>query len=345
MDAYLAVVSPYLRASIASREAVARIRTVAARLPPCSLAGLELRLREDRPDVDLFVRLPYTDPGLDPSLTTDPVWQAVQRLCDAVATPGGPLHEQVRFVFLEFDLNTTPSQLPIPGLFLELETSRTLGGRDLLALVGSLGLGHQDSVSGDVLERCVTALPSGAQVAHLGLMPGRPGRAMRMVIQGMPATAVPAYLDVVGWRDPTGRLPALLHDVAALADPLTLVDIDVERGVLPKVGVELYVRSETDNVPRWRALFTRLVERGLASAAKADALLAWPGFVQESAANGAWAANLALGDVLFRGTARSVFWRSINHIKLSYLPRHEPEVKAYLGFGHNWFATGVAGSG
>ena len=181
-------------------------------------------------------------------------------------------------------------------------------------------------------------------------MPARPGKAMRLVLQGMPAAAVAGYLDSVGWHDPTDRLAALVADIAALADPEVLVDIDVDETVRPRIGVEFYVRQEAENLPRWKALFTFLSERGLASPAKTSALLAWPGFTQENAAESApgsaWAGNLALGDLLLRRMARSLFWRNINHIKLSYQPDQEPEVKVYLGFGHNWFPTnGAAASG
>ena len=44
MDGYVAVISPHLPPSILAPEALDRIRTVARQLPPCSLAGLELRL-------------------------------------------------------------------------------------------------------------------------------------------------------------------------------------------------------------------------------------------------------------------------------------------------------------
>ena len=173
----------------------------------------------------------------------------------------------------------------------------------------------------------------------MGLMPGRPGSATRLVLDRFPVTLVAPYLDAIGWRDPAGTLLPLVEAIAGIADPDVLLDLDVDTSVRDKVGVEFYVRRETDNLLRWRALFDLLADLDLASREKAHTLLTWPGFTPESQETGSWADNLALGDLLFRGKATSMFWRTINHIKLAYHPRHGAEVKVYLGFGHNWFSN------
>jgi hypothetical protein len=346
MDSYLEVVSPHLAPAIINREALCRLRAVARLLPPCSLAGFELRARDDQPTVDFFVRLPYANPGFAPSLLAHPVWQALRRLCDAVSSPSGRLHERVTHIFIEFDLGAPPSETPIPGLFLELDTSRTLTAPDVLAMTHTLDIHrHPSRISAEALDDCLKALPSGAKVVDVGVMLSRPGAALRLVIQHMHPGGVCRYLDSIGWLDPGHQFSALVDDIAEHADADAMLDIDVADTVRPKVGVEFYLRRETDNLPRWKALFALLVERGLAGPAKTAAILEWPGFSQEGAAGHAWSENLTLGDLLFRGTARSLFWRTINHIKLSYQPGQEPEIKIYLGLGHNWFPIPVvAGS-
>ncbi len=147
MDGYIAVVAPHLPPSIVTPDALARIRTVARQLPPCSLAGLELRLRDDRPNVDFFVRLPYVNPGLPSSVMASPAWRSVQTVCDAIADPSNPLHRQIRLLFLEFDLDTPPAGVPTPILFLELHTDPPLGACDLAAMAGAAELGGYRATS------------------------------------------------------------------------------------------------------------------------------------------------------------------------------------------------------
>lgn len=343
MDSYLNVVSPYLGPAIVDEAALCRLRGVAKLLPPCSLGGFELRARDGEPTVDFFVRLPYANPGFKPSLLAHPVWQTLQRLCNSVANPSGRLHELVTHIFLEFDLAAPPSETPIPALFLESNTDRTLTVHDVLAMAGTLDLHRQPShISERALDCCLTKLPPGARVVDVGVMLSRPGAALRLVIQRIPSAGVCRYLDSIGWLDSAHQFSSLVDDIAAHADPEVMLDIDVADTVRPKVGVEFYLRRETDNRPRWKALFAHLVDGGFAGPAKAAAVLEWPGFTQEGAAGHEWSENLALGDLLFRGMARSMFWRTINHIKLSYQPGQEPEIKIYLGLGHNWFPTAAA---
>ena len=341
MDGYLAVVSPNLLPSIVSPDAMARIRAVAQHLPPCSLAGFELRLADDQSTIDFGVRLPHGGPGLASPLASNAMWQQVQRLCNAVASRSGPLHAQVSTVMLEFDLDRSPAAIPIPGVFVILRPDHSCTARDLLALADWLQPEQPIHVSFDMLSRCHDALPSAASIGQVGLLSARPGKSLRLGLRGMRAAALFPYLDAVGWHDPPGVLHRLVEEIAPLADPSVILSIDLAETVGPRIGVEFYVRSGTDDDRRWRTLFACLAERGLASPRKMDAILAWPGVTEQGRAGSLWADDLALGDALFYGSAASVFVRSINHIKVAYQPGHAPEVKAYLAFAHSWIATGA----
>ena len=343
MDSYLRVVAPSLAPILADQEARARLRTLARMLPPCSLAGLELRLRKDRHDVDFFVRLPHVDPQLSLSLLGHPDWRTIQRLCATIASPSEWLHERVRHLILEFDLDQPPAAVPNPGLFLELIQGEPLGTDELLALINAVGdHRYRSTALRDNLDRCLAAMPAGAGVAHLGMMLSRPGKAVRLVLQGMEVARIPDYLGAIGWHDPTQEFARLIAELSDHADPVAMLDLDVGETVMPRIGVEFYQRRQAESQPHWRAFFARLLQLELGNEEKSAALLAWPGYTQERSGKDVWSENLHLGDVLFRGMAKSIFWRNLNHIKLSYQPGQAPEAKAYLGFGHNWFPTGPA---
>jgi hypothetical protein len=338
MERYLGVVSPFLESPLVDHEARFRLQALARVLPPCSVAGLELRLRDDQPTVDFFVRLPYDTPAFDPSLLSHPVWQSVARLCGEIIDPASLAHTQVARIYVEFDLGDRPWAIPVPGLFLQLHEDKVCSAQEVMALVEPLAVHDAaPAVSSRALERCLQSLPDGTSAAHLGVMLSRPGAALRVVIHGFRPGSIAGYLESIGWRDPAGRFAALVDDIAPFADPIAMLDIDIADEVQPKVGVEFYVRGETDSRQRWEALLSFLTQRGLADSAKASAILGWPGWLQASTDDERWPENLGPGDLLLRGIARSVFWRNINHIKLGYQPSGEAEVKIYLGFGHNWF--------
>jgi hypothetical protein len=338
MDSYVSVVSPFLAAPLVDDVARSRLFAVAGLLPPCSLAGLELRLRDVQPTVDFFVRLPYTRPSFDPLLLTHPVWQAVARLCDDIVDPSGTLHAHVARVFTEFDLGADPPTIPVPGLFLQLHEGKVRSASDVLAMVEPLVVCDGSAgVQRAALDCCVTALPTGVALAHLGVMLSRPGAPLRLVIHGVRSADIPDCLGRIGWHDPAHQFAPLIAGIAPYADAVVMLDIDVADEVRPKVGVEFYVRQEADNRERWQTLLGVLVDRGLAGPRKAAAILGWPGVTQEPDDGRPWPETLALGDRLLRGMGASAFWRNINHVKIAYQPGHEAEAKIYLGFGHNWF--------
>src|SRR5262249_25149659 len=70
---------------------------------------------------------------------------------------------------------------------------------------------------------------------------------------------------------------------------------------------------------RWRPLLDALAERGLCTAAKREALLAWYGLAWWSLPHQLWPTPAA---------------RLINHVKLVYQPGRALEAKGYVGFVH-----------
>jgi hypothetical protein len=343
---YLLVVLPHLGEAVAAPEARRRLLQLAGRLPVCSLGGLEVRLSDHQPVVDLFCRLPYDPCPLPDAFMVDPVWRSLKSIIDSVRSAGTVLNDQVRRIFIEFDLDRPVAEVPLPSVFLELNTDVPLLAPAMLQEVAARSPQFRPAPAlvGN-LDRCVACLPAGARLAHLGFMLSRRAAPMRVVIDGMPAKAVLDFLAAVGWQDDHALLAEMIDAIGTQTDPIVLLNLDVDERIRAKVGVEFYLRRrEEDNLPRWQRLLDTLVSRGLAGPAKAAALLDWPGFTQEPGDARRWADNLTFGDLLLRNVARSLFWRNLNHVKLNYADG-QTELKAYLGFGHNWFPAVAASPG
>ena len=341
MRSYLDVVVPHLSQEIAGRGALDRVRAVAGLLPTCHVGGIELRLADDQPALDFVARLADDRGAVPTPFVAHPAWQLVERARRLVSAPS-PGDDLVSHVLLEFDLDEPPSPVPVPGLFLELNWAKAAAPGALSSLVDAMGPGFTESAPNrDLLERCVTALPSGASPSHLGAMLSRPQHALRVAVQALPPATVPEYLANIGWRDHDGAFAEFIAGVTPLVDPWTMVGMDVRDRVHARVGVEFFLQRGRDGRGRWRALLDHLVGRGLASDAKVRGVLEWPGAMRAPEAGGSWPSHLEPADRVLRGIGESVIWRRISHIKLVYRPDGVAEAKVYLAFGHSWLPAGA----
>jgi hypothetical protein len=117
-----------------------------------------------------------------------------------------------------------------------------------------------------------------------------------------------------------------------------LLDIDVGETVSPKIGLECYFdgNRQPRREPRWGAFLNSLVLNGLCTADKRDALLAYPGYVDEHAHSVPWPSPLRRASQLLGGRSLSTFVRSLHHVKIVYRPGEQLEAKAYLAGNHHW---------
>ena len=176
--------------------------------------------------------------------------------------------------------------------------------------------------------RVLAALPPGARVAHVGALPSRAPRAVRLVVQGLGRGELGGLLERLGRR---GAVRPASGVLAALGDvlPRFRLALDVAAaGPLPRLGLELYhpgtwgeerdgwlLTGRSD----WRPAVERLAERGWCLAAKAQGLLAW----------------CAL-DKLYDRRGVFLFYRGLNHVKLTITDAEGPgdarvDAKAYAG--------------
>jgi len=344
MEDYLKVVASHLHSDLISPQALSHLQTLAKILPSFSYyyAGFECRLgANSSPAVDLFVYLPHQQRlNLPAPFLTHPVWQTLQELCCEWVKP--TLSKQLKDIGLEFDVDGPPSQLPIPILFFEF--NRKMDQDKIFVLIETILKQFNRPFSKKLalnLQRCIHELPEGARIIHLGIMFSRPTEAVRIVVEDIQPEQILEYLSQIGWFDPTGRLKTIVPTLSDLVDRLSFLDIDVGETIHAKIGLECFFAKPPKDEARWSLFFDYLVEKGLCSAAKRDAIMMWPGSFQKDTDPALWPTHLNWGDAFLGDKAVSVFFRRISHIKIVYQPDVPLEAKGYLGFGHRWLERGV----
>jgi hypothetical protein len=345
MEDDLKIVSPYLHADLVSPQALSHLQTLAKILPSFSYyyAGFECRLgANSSPAVDLFVFLPQHILNIPAPFLAHPVWQTFQEFQREWVTPTSFLSKQLKDIGLEFDLDGPPSQIPIPILFFEF--NRKMDHNEIFVLIETIFKQFNRPFSKKLafnLQRCIHELPEGARIIQIGIMFSRPTEAVRIIIEDIQPEQILEYFPQIGWFDPTDRLKTIVPTLSHLVDSIGFLDIDVGETIHAKIGLECFFIKQPQYEPRWPLFFDYLVEKGLCSTAKRDAMIMWPGLFQKDTDPALWPTHLNWGDAFLGDKAVSVFFRRISHIKIVYQPDKPLEAKGYLTFGHRWLERSI----
>ena len=343
-----------------------------ARVLPATLAyntlGFECRLAEMAPRADFSVLAGASYgreslAGLHPTSTlparlmTDPKWRRVADFAVRWSDPSSALYRAVDNVWLEFDVDGAPAAIPIPSVFFGLQP----GGQE-----GARGVAYEPNLDGyittietviqllsgsalatrkrQMLSDCFRALSSVERVFQVGLMLSRGAEALRLCIKMRSVERIVEYLAKVGWPGSEAEVLGILEPIASLVDYVCL-DIDIGETVHRKIGLECYFdgNKQPRTEPRWGVFLDSLVRDGLCTADKRDALLAYPGYVDENAEGIPWPRALRRASQLFGGRSLSTFIRSLHHVKVVYQPGEGLEAKAYLAVIHHWHTPALRG--
>ena len=314
-----------------------RLLACAAELPDAGLAtplGCEFRLGEETPAADLFVVVRPGSPlarhfirrgeAAPPGSTA----AALARYLVEIGQAGSALHGCIAGTMLEYDLAETPAgRRPEPGVFLKVRLGEEPEPHDrpqplpVAALADAVGWTDDGEVRQSVA-RVLAALPPGGRVAHIGALPGRSPRAVRLVVQGLGHDEIGGVLERLGRRGSIGPVTEVLTDLGEVLPRFRLAVDVAAAGLLPRLGLELYHAGSWSNEPDgwlitgrsdWRPVVERLALRGWCLAAKAQGLLQW----------------CALDKMYDR---RGVFlvYKGINHVKLT-VTEAGVDAKAYAG--------------
>ena len=295
--------------------------------------GFEFRLGDPVPAADLIVRVPPRSPLAEHYIRQGEAAEP----SSAAASLGRYLTElqvgrsgRLFDLALEYDIAEVPhGHYPPPGVFLKLPSAAAAKGvvppdtmtAALAAAVGWTG----DAGERRVVERVFYALPPGGRVCFLGALPGREVRAIRVMVEDIEESNVPAFLQRLDWPGPANAVAALfsdLRDVVSLHDFQIAIDVTA-RGVLPHIGLEMKCpfidpggRGAWTKTTRrdWLPFVTRLEERGWCRPEKAHGLLSY------------------LGKEIFVDGMGNIYlaYKGINHIKLS-IRDDDVSAKAYAG--------------
>jgi hypothetical protein len=367
-EGYLGPVAAGVAPELISPSAFSDIRSVAGVLPGTlayNTFGFECRLGEELPRADFLVLanaycgrdslagLHPTSP-LPPRLSADPIWRRVAAFASRWADASSLLYNTADNVWLEFDVEGPAPDVPVPSLFFGPRTDGRDGGAALrpdvegyratiVEALRPLSGGEPPAGMLETMSGCLRALAPDDLVFQVGLMMSRGAEAVRLCIRPGSVERITEYLAEVGWTGSGEDLRAILEPVERLVDYVCL-DIDVGDTVHPKIGLECYIRGpgQARIRARWEAFSGFLLESGLCTPDKREALLAYPGYIDENAEGVSWPVPLRRASLLLGGRSLSMFVRSIHHVKIVCQQDRPTEAKAYLAANHHWHTRAEA---
>ena len=210
---------------------------------------------------------------------------------------------------LEYDVPAhRREEPPPPGIFFVPVGASVDAARKLLddpsdtvpALWAAAGLGA-DPAGLRQVERTYEVLSNAGLVVQAGVLPGRPQRAVRLVVHRIETAGLPGLLERLRWPGPADTALSVTAATNDLTSPGAVLSLDISAsGISPRLGLELFRPVQRFSIDRtgWRPLIDRLTDRQWCLSAKAEGLRAWP------------RAERVLGP---HGAYR--FHRYINHIK------------------------------
>ncbi len=298
---------------------------LARRLPPVPTAGLELPLAgAGRMDLQQRVRGADEHRRLARWLARQQDLSAPwQRLRDALGTVGSLAEE----VWLELDAATDDPPLSVFARLKPASQTAATGTVDRVLDAFRMPLSVLQRAA---LDLCLGACTGAVHFSHLGLMLGRPGAPLRLIIDGVPPEDIAMFLTGIGWPGEQDRAVEWCDRLFVHADRIRLA-LTLGDGLSADLGLECFVGEPAVADPRWRCLLDRLVDLGLCEAEQRTRLLAWPA-VLTPVSTPDWPDALLI-DALLRDP-QDVRWLQcrLSHVKVTLPHADTPSAKGYVGF-------------
>lgn len=346
----LQLILPYLSRVFGTQDTLDSVREAASWLPAIPHGGFECRLDADTTQLDLQQSI-YSRDG-EPAILADhlerlvagtsgslhPVWRRLQKFCQTWENEQSGVEE----IWLEIDLpdGSPPALPPVPAIFVGLSNNKSIA--DAIEIVKSSLEQIKDARLPERWEQrlngCLRALPVDSRLSHIGLMISRNCESLRVNLQDMAPDFIVGYLRKCGWEGRSNELETYINDFFAPTARVTLC-LDIDEQINPRIGIECFNADPPESNRPLRFFLARLVDYGLCTPQKRDALLAWPGLITPSDVV-EWPDHLISEAILHPDRQFSALKRKLSHVKLvvdSTKRDHDIlSAKAYFGFMHQW---------
>jgi hypothetical protein len=293
-----------------------RLRDAARCVPADCLGIVEVRLGAGEGAADLSVRLEWPEQArrMAGQLRELHVREFLARWAERKETQEP--------VWLEFDLHPGSAGLPSPILLtaLPLQVDPLWLADSLLPALYGRAL---DASQREKVLLAARAVPGSARILYAFSLRPRPHEAVRLDILGLAEEERGEYLERVA-----PHLRILAEETAPLlaGTDRPHLSFDISSKALSRLGMEGSFLRQPKREPRWAELLARLVESGLCTPEKRDAVLTWGGNDSYWTAPDSWPVEM-------RGKSGFCI-RALSHIKVVGELGRPPHAKAYLTFCH-----------
>lgn len=309
--------------------------------------ALECRL-DDQEQVDLQFCLRRDDDDLGAvckwfqnKSTGDDDYKNVTDFLTAWADESSFYHKYIPEVFLELDV--LPSGIKTPLLFFELQPDLSIAERKQVSIALLNELLGEDRPFYHLLEAIIEACPKPAFVAFLGVLFSRDVEVLRVNVKKLSINAVAPFLKKIGYNFTGPELDLFISSAYNYADRVTLC-IDIGKGIYPRISFECFWNEPPSIETYWSYFIQTLNENNLYRKDKIDAILNWnqdvfPEHVEE------WPEHLWIASLSKPENEFTFLKKWISHLKISYIPGHAIDLKAYLAYESLWTLKETLDSG
>ncbi len=343
---------------------IAQIGNLLPNFPTISDAIFECHLGSSTPRTDFSVAFSTLNQGretlVDSSKTlanlsyASSVWDKIHNFSAHWANIKSPLYENVKNIWLEFDVDQQFLGVPEPSLFFGtqniIDQKENLSSSNQNSIIAeskwvadeALSLLFNSFLKEEVKQHlltCFESLPSDGEVFQIGVMLPRKSesKAIRLCAEDIANEQILDYLNNIGWSDSSNQLSSLLSNLSSVVDEIKL-NFAIEDKIFPKIGLECYLYKQPINSPKWKLFQDYLIKNKLCTLDQANAILNWSGFLKEKHTKQLKQDNFVKASAFDSSKFKSVIARRLHHIKIVYQPNKPLQAKAYLWFGHRWLS-------